>query len=1541
MPDCQPLKTDPNNDDDTVMMEVLKTKLPRILREQLNEHTQTQAYFLLAMLSDDACIKQLHARLQKQYTPAPSMQTPLEQALALVAILRHGSAPCCSPQAPFKYRLPSITCEFPIHGRRLNHAIHQFNQLIEAYYASACSQALDGSQLETAYQAILDALQKYHMGCNIQSVWQLLKAMSAWSTVPMENLLNNHPLLLATSIETSTADQTQATATTALPTEPVSLLSASEAPNKQTTSPAFTPSFNYPIDAAGRLAKKSHYLLLNGFALKPGGHADALAKHAPNFMPWDQLQNIIRRQLSHHMDIPLNDLFFYWLQSAMQNLGIEFIAQGEPHPLLYVSPFLQQHAALTALNEEAILHVLQEQLEPFHETDLCLDASHLQIISRFLMMLLHEYQFNRGQALGIGANWDGTVSHSNEAGADAFRFNDTDWAAQFKHLSQHRQGPAEAHMNASIGIQYEFGALASNFDYMTQLQPSEYEEVIYNALIDNLVSCLLPEPAYCENQAYKRFRRHDVVTHLDDDTPQMNSFYQADAQGTYFQTKKGDYKQTPMFRQAGSLEVVPFPRDAGSGDCSQSLSIANPLWPLQLQYAQSCRSGERGNMVYNPIGPDTFIPDTFYGQVIRESNGDILPFIGVVPKNFDAHFKQEKELCASFVIRMLQSSRLMVYCPAFQTYDAAIKARFLPPIGQVVPELPSHLNADIQHKWHTLNNELQNAVRSTATCHKAFFSLFKACIYSLYPLAKDDKDIHYYFVHLLTETEAFNPQNRATCERFIRELTTRKPLFTQDQANNRQQYEASLNYLSTLTQFFYPKPCDETAKAIASQARLHVKPLLALAPIKEYFADLSRHYQANLSRKVTPGMLHDAIKYQRPSPQVGKDLYHRRHGINFFSGYRDVEGNQIVQPSSRETLLDKTVKTVGAILPMVYRNKTPLSVLTQPFAQAYIAGKSAKAEEQSKLLTGLAGVGGFVYGVGLGITNTLATIPRAVYNGLSEPVLPPKHSDHVLNISAAPSNEPGLLVQAIMAIRDQFLQLLTTPNMPVTVKQSLLLKSLLSYVKRLHPDLLADSKMEAAYHAVLLQTFPLRAHEWESQCGQPQLIVQSQKLPDSIDILSKHALQIDRTFIYALYECLTAPSCEQAATIVLKTVIEKYKLKEPQDKALTEVFYDCIRHPEIKKQAIAQCSFHGPILQTLQRREHALRQIQMWLNDGLDEQWGLQTLLPSLIQQDITLATTITRLPNCIKEPLYVLLLAQKEKHPRSNITILNDYQLEQAEKNYILSCATSYQTLTPAEKDDILTKIYPAKPNPLHMSKKAYEHLKLTQFVRREWRHQLLTQHEVQAIVTELKSQCGPSWFGVLDGLSTLYNIGLADIHNPKRFDLFYEYAKSFSHAATTESSLHAWVNVTMNAHLNLLLDTSSMQNSETIRNPLKDSPVILTWLHQLHIHQHGLRTLLAQQIEQASSFDLAAWRCQLILQAVEAKQPNNEPIRDTGMQKLLRMICLHPHDMTITGAEQAKTVPVKAYCRHSTTMQHAWWRVKAKLPEADCVRRFDVRGQ
>ena len=385
---------------------------------------------------------------------------------------------------------------------------------------------------------------------------------------------------------------------------------------------------------------------------------------------------------------------------------------------------------------------------------------------------------------------------------------------------------------------------------------------------------------------------------------------------------------------------------------------------------------------------------------------------------------------------------------------------------------------------------------------------------------------------------------------------------------------------------------------------------------------------------------------------------------------------QAKQASVRETWLDLVIKTGGSFLALIRRNKTLFSLLTQPFAQAYIAGhQTYSTQERFKILSAiLASIGGFFYGSGLGVIYTLSSIPKAIYNGVFASVKRQEKTDHVLAISSSPGNKPGVRVQAIMEIRDCLLQLMATAHehSPSTDQ---LIQVLLIHMNKVNPSLLSRGEsQEVHYKNILANTFPLEPAEWQ-QLFAPVIDAKNHKTLQKL--ISQYVLQIDTVFIYALYECLSAPNYQQNPDEVMSTVVDKHKLKDPQDEALSAFVHYYAKNTKAKKRDIPQYSFFGTTLTKLKVKEQSLRKIQMWMNNALDRQWVLDVLFTSFMDQytvqlnPLTLADIIAAFPNSLKEVLFELL-----SKPGQEQQVLKHYQLDGAQKGFLLQCAHCYATI-------------------------------------------------------------------------------------------------------------------------------------------------------------------------------------------------------------------------------------------------------------------------
>ncbi|MEO8401354.1 MAG: hypothetical protein ABI597_06075 [Gammaproteobacteria bacterium] len=1532
-----------------------------------DEKSLAQAYPLLNMICKD---REAVAHLREQFNilpPKPLSKKEIIQQAEKVCDKLIDLETSCQQNILFMYRLPIIMGEFPVHTRAINNAIKKFNQFVEDYYQN--DDRIDSQLLNAAYKNILIEIRQHGSQCDSDSLWQLLSMMVGWSTEPTANIFKEYPFLLYSP--SSLAQENKEEKVQAVETQEQLfklVVADSTLPNKiASLNNPFISDYNFNFNRAGQLTE-TDTLLSNMFGLKIFGHVDAQVKYPPRFIPLAELHSIIYRQLSHRMDVPQDEIFNSWIDHSLSSLGVEFIAQSDENVSdKFVNPFLSE--PISFLNPEKIHHVLQKTLIPYQSELHQINTVQLKIISHYLFELLQGFQINPGLALGIGANWDGTVNLSNEGGAYSFKFNEAEaaWGKRFKELSLHRQGPAEAYMNAGKGIPYEAGGLLTGFDYMTQLKPSEHHELIYNALVDNLIAELFPEPGYFENQQYKKYRKEHIVCKTKEGDTIIESFYQISDNGTYFKDKNGVFKQTPMYRRAGTLEVSAFPRDSGYSENSRASYAGNPLAPLQVQYAQSMHGNTRGHYAYDPINKDQFIPDTFYGQVMLSENGDYLPFNGIVPKNFDKNLKQENELCASFVIRMVQSSRIREYCPTFNETLDKIKTRFLPSYERKIPSLSDHnLTSHVKSKYMQLDQMLQQNNRKFADCQKLFYSLFKNLIYSLSVYTHHDQHLKSSFIQLITSAETFHPLGRANCERIIRELIISRPITIAPVMLKK--YDDMIDYLKDLITYFYPTPSDSVAKLIALHARKNVKPLLETKSIADYFVQMQKSQQANLSRRQTPGMVYSALKYGGVSKAVVED-YKKMHGDNFKSGYRDPEGNQMGEPQTHERVLDWLAKSLGAGLQLAQRYNL-FAVIRRPLVQPYIQVKEMSHAHKSVgyLALAMEGVKGFVWdGLLIGAWQTVTT-PFLMCGDLVSwaalTVAPKKMQENALILSAASTNEPGLKVKASMQSRDYILQLINqfqhTNDRPAlyNVKNNYLLEAS-RLLKILYPDLLSHEidccldRME--------KDFPLTHEEW-GQLLKP--FTEVLRHPD----LLKFSSAINYDFIHAVFKYLSDPLNQLNSKIALKQIQSFYRLNSAQTKALTVFvnFYSKIINPIKKQQFIKLFQFGGAIQQILQVKDKQLHKIQNWLMIVFNEQW----LRVILFEQNFktshkpmtakVLDQIIDHLPDKIKRPLYDLC----HSHNQNN---LDKYVLDDHHKVFIKECYAVINTIIDANQINNLIQrckiMITVNPSALSIKDKA--NAKWKHFAERELKHAPLSTIAVNEIIDDLSSKLTalPKLSMKLQQLRRDYQKIISDhlqsdpIHNSihiRSVDAFGEEKTNdpltqFYNSATelylqlikvttdhqeASSLLRNFIDVTMNALVNARLDKVNIfsNDARTNINPLLNSVAIEEWLNAVRNNNSDLRALLEQQVQQSPSLDHALWRQKCIFQILE-KRHLGERVRKTGVQSLLRFWCQHKNNVTRSGKiyfDEKETQPRKSATifNGSRTMEYAINRVNEKTP-------------
>lgn len=1554
----------------------LKRALPDVFCEAFthDDPVIARAYPLLTMIcNNQALLQQVRLTLNLPI-PAPIKgATYPTQIQALCEKLETNF----NRDALFKYRLPVMLGEFPIHTRVINQAIKAFNQLIEQYHQEA-SHTLDGEQLEENYLALLTTIKEHGATCDIESLWQLLHLLSGFCIESPEHFFIVRDSAEAVDLEPNPPSETK-------DKKPVVITELAH-PTESLSARIFVQNYDYNFNRAGRLASETDTLLLNAFGMKIGGHFDAQVKYPPKLIPINLLHAMIQRQLSHRMEIPQGIAFKLWIELTLHALGMRRIQQTEEDETseTFINPFLAE--PISALNPQKIEATLKASLLQLSEETLSPTPSDLEVLSCYLFEFLQGFQTNPGQALGIGANWDGTINMSNESGAYPFKLHESEvlWGKRFKQLSLHRQGPSEAYMNAATGINYEIQGFLTDFDYMTQLQASEHREVLYNALIDNLVSDLFPEPAYFENQHYKKYRKQHVVQRNSQGDIRVDSFYQLSNHGTYFKDKAGKEKQTPLYRRAGTLDVQAFPRNTTYSENSRASYAGNPLGPLQLQYAQSMHQVARGHIAYDPICPDQFIPDSFHGQVMLSHNGDVLPFIGVIPKNFDKHFKQDKELCASFVIRMLQSSRIREYSPTFRDAYEQIKTRFLPSHEAAIPALPPlALSHHIVTQYEQLTQLLSEEQRTFSSCEHTFYSLYKNLIYSLYEFGREDENFVRYFITLINAREIFYPITKATCESIIRDLTVNRPVGSLPAALAH--YDEMLHFLRDLTLYFYPTPSDELATEIAYQAKLHIEPLFQSEAIQTYFESLQGSTQANLSRRQSPGMLYAALKHHAPSQTIVSD-YTRMHQENFPSYFRDPEGASFGEPQPSEKMMDWGAKWVGAVAQLIHKYHL-FSVISQPFSKSYTEAlqmtvKHRRLKPLWAILGGLKGF--FLDGLAVGLWQTTMT-PFLMIKDLGSfgyHAFKKKKNislNNPLAISAAPLNEPSLKVKTITASRDYILQLLSTApqkdnkKIKVVSHATALLKLL--YPQLTHEDIhRCELQLNSAFPlnedemAQLFNPFkdlfekddieePLQADDIEIKPLFSSAI--EDKFVGLAACLNKHTAIINQDVIHAVFKCLINTAFLHHSNTVIKEAQSFFSLNSKQHRALTELLnlYRDISNHDDKQAFVRLFQFRGTIHLALQRRDQHIQTIQSWLSPLFDKEWVLDLLFDHQIET-VTSALTphnlkdiTSKLPLRIKRPLLELLQSQDS-------SILQHYTFTRQQENFVVTVCAMFNQITDERAREAIIHHCSVEniEDSVTVSARDSAQNKWSAFAKRELKHQLLAHTDVNALFKILDDNLKQSadFINKLQMLKRRYLLldnqfkTAPNSCDGQALNEFYMTAcciqnrlaehinscKKSDSASYEEAQtlLGHFIDVTMNAMVNSWLDAVDLF-AEELTNPFMKSAAIESWLIQLKEKNHDLRSLLEQQIQQSPSLDHALWRHNCIFQVLEKSSPTQR-ITKTGTQALLRFWAQHRDNRTNTGDvyRDPKTgEPYKSTAailtNGSITMQYALERVREKL--------------
>lgn len=883
---------------------------------------------------------------------------------------------------PYYYRLPIVLGEYPRHTKVINNAIKQFNTLIETYhkeYKQKSSSVINGDQLNEAFLKIVRKINQHGPYCFANSLTDLINMMHGYSVIDMNFEDQQKGLEINEKKEASpvTISETQKSEKIKRKKEKqrIKIISAKEKNIRGTEKP-FIQQSKYSINKAGRLTAESSKLVVNGFGLKFGGHFDATSTRTPSLIQVGDFYAILWRQLSQKMKLPIEDSdeavrLKALLLTTLKSLGmiVESTTGSSDPNEQFINPFSSQPQAF--IKPSIVLGLIKDAVRQSKEFQkLKLSENNFLTLSDYVAQTIYRMQNNISEALGIGANDDFTVSLTNDARDYSYQFNqeELEWAKRFAQISLHRQGPAQAYMNAMNGVIHELlAAFIVEAKRMSQLQRSEYLQTIYNAIIDNAVTDFFEHPDFLENSKYTKNQKQFVFTKDDKEHTHISSYTEESPTGIF----KSNGQTTPRFRHAGTIDVHPLPKDhPGVSEGSKSINSRNPLAAKQFQYAHSLQSGTRGDYVYNPIGPDGFIEDMFNGQLIQNSDGSFLPFIGVIPKNFDKVFAQPKELCASFVIRMLHSSRMLTNCPTFRLNYDRFKSNFLPKKNKI-PDLPDLLfnSKPLQDLITELKASLDMSQESLSfeKSEKILTSLFKNIIYLLREPGMDDDAFCVFHYHLIKDPSFLRQTSRAHFEKIIRILKINAPNKNSD---TNKKFMSKIAYLEKLVRAFYPKTNEKTAKKIKKIAKKYQKQLLLHKDIQEYFDILSENSQINLSRDQSPGMLYMKLEedssIEKPTLADKWAYYDRMHQKNFPAGYRDPEGSVLVYPTISDQFLDYLAKGVAKFSASMQHNENPIGqVISAPFIGAFNGVKNTYTNTEStvaKMITVPLGFAGGLIG---------------------------------------------------------------------------------------------------------------------------------------------------------------------------------------------------------------------------------------------------------------------------------------------------------------------------------------------------------------------------------------------------------------------------------------------------------------------------------------------------------------------------------------------------------------------------------------------------
>lgn len=324
------------------------------------------------------------------------------------------------------------------------------------------------------------------------------------------------------------------------------------------------------------------------------------------------------------------------------------------------NPFMPRQA--NRLGDGALEHICERfQQPPF-------------LVYRLIQDFLTDNRLLDYEVLGIGANRNGDLDRSADAKqTNVVRINHGPMANAFRALCLHRQGPIEAKMNAMRGVPIALKNMLVG-ESATHTGKARYRDDLEKALVDVLVTRWLSPPESGEaNPRYKQFSRKLVKI-----DGRCQETWCPDPEGLYYY--RGAWGGAQSF-DSQNMQRVPFVisetgkvRAFGDPQSSDSSSAAM----LKAQYHQL--GLRRGDWLYSDTDRVLGFVERHDGQYLLSAKADIANTAdmaalqrsawkvgqGFMPLNLEKYFQFPRELCASFIQRMLTAAYHQTHSPLFE-----------------------------------------------------------------------------------------------------------------------------------------------------------------------------------------------------------------------------------------------------------------------------------------------------------------------------------------------------------------------------------------------------------------------------------------------------------------------------------------------------------------------------------------------------------------------------------------------------------------------------------------------------------------------------------------------------------------------------------------------------------------------------------------------------------------------------------------------------------------------------------------------------------